>query len=202
MKVFFQRRELARVGQEPVRVGDLTVNVESSGSVKATQSLDLPFQADGQVREVLVHPGDQVRATASVTYSKPTPGGSWSSSFVWGRNHSTETKRNTNSYLMESVFPITHKNFVTGRIELLDKDELFPGQPDLQARLGLLYGGTFRIGAYTIGYTRDIDLFRRVETGIGANFSAYSLPAAIKPFYGNHPVGGNIFVRLRLRRPG
>ncbi|MEP7187877.1 MAG: efflux RND transporter periplasmic adaptor subunit, partial [Roseiflexaceae bacterium] len=46
----------------PVTRGDLTVNVESSGSVKATQSLDLPFQADGQVREVLVRPGDLVRA--------------------------------------------------------------------------------------------------------------------------------------------
>jgi HlyD family secretion protein len=46
----------------PVTRGDLTVNVESSGSVKATQSVDLPFQADGQVREVLVQPGDQVRA--------------------------------------------------------------------------------------------------------------------------------------------
>ena len=46
----------------PVTRGDLTVNVESSGSVKATQSVDLPFQADGQVREVLIRPGDQVQA--------------------------------------------------------------------------------------------------------------------------------------------
>jgi len=46
----------------PVTRGDLTVNVESSGSLKATQSLDLLFQADGQVREVLVRPGDRVRA--------------------------------------------------------------------------------------------------------------------------------------------
>src|SRR3954471_15563567 len=46
----------------PVTRGDLTVNVESSGSVKATQSVELPFQADGQVREVLIRPGDQVQA--------------------------------------------------------------------------------------------------------------------------------------------
>jgi hypothetical protein len=44
-------------------------------------------------------------------------------------------------------------------------------------------------------------LFRYVETGIGANFSAYSLPAAIKPYYGDHPAGGSIFIRFRLRRP-
>jgi hypothetical protein len=34
---------------------------------------------------------------------------------------------------------------------------------------------------------------------VGANFTAYSLPGAIKGYYGNHPVGGNIFVRFRLR---
>ena len=68
-------------------------------------------------------------------------------------------------------------------------------------QLDALYGSTFRIGAYTIGYTRDIELFRQVETGIGANFTAYSLPDAIKPYYGDRPVGGNIFVRFRLR-PG
>jgi hypothetical protein len=145
--------------------------------------------------------GDQARTTASVTYSKPLPGGSWSSSFVWGRNHSTETKRNTNSYLVESVLPIRQKNFVTGRIELVDKDELFRGQPDIEARLDQLYGSTFRIGAYTIGYTRDIALFDQVQTGIGVNLEAYSLPGAIKPYYGDHPVGGNVFFRFRLRRP-
>jgi hypothetical protein len=36
---------------------------------------------------------------------------------------------------------------------------------------------------------------------VGVNFSAYSLPAAIQPFYGRHPVGGNIFLRFRLRPP-
>src|ERR1700693_2459120 len=125
--------------------------------------------------------------------------GSWSSSLIWGRIHSTATRRDLNSYLAESVLPIRRKNFITGRIELVDKDDLFINQPDVEASLDRLYGSTFRIGAYTVGYTRDIDLFRYVETGIGANFSAYSLPGAIKPYYGEHPVGGNIFIRFRLR---
>ncbi len=146
-----------------------------------------------------LEPGDQVRATASLAYSKPMAGGSWSSSLIWGRNHSTATHRNLNSYLAESVLPVRRGNFITGRIELVDKDELFAGEPDIEARLDALSGSTFRIGAYTIGYTRDINLFRFVETGIGANFSSYSLPSAIKPYYGDHPIGGNIFVRFRLR---
>ena len=131
-----------------------------------------------------LEPGDQIRTTASVSYTL----GGWSSSLIWGRNHDTSTQRNTNSYLAESVVPFSRRNFITGRIELADKDELFPDSP------------TFRVGAYTLGYTRDIALFSRIETGIGANFSYYTLPDAIKPVYGGHPVGGNIFIRLRLRR--
>jgi hypothetical protein len=132
-----------------------------------------------------LEPGDQVRSTSSLSYTRA----GWSSTFVWGRNHNTATYGNTNSYLAESVVPISRKNFLTGRIELADKDDLFVPVP-----------GTFRIGAYTLGYTRDLKLFSYVETGMGANFSAYSLPDSIKPFYGNHPVGGNIFIRLRLRK--
>lgn len=131
-----------------------------------------------------LEPGDQVRSTGSISYTKA----GWSSSLIWGRSHFTATGRNLNSYLAESVLPISHKNFLTGRIELVDKDELFPS------------GQTYRIGAYTLGYTRDIALFKYVESGIGANFSFYSLPDSIKPFYGDHPVGANIFVRFRLRK--
>ncbi len=143
--------------------------------------------------------GDQIRVTASVEYSRPMSGGSWSSSLIWGRDHSTSTKRNLNSYLVESVLPVKAKNFITGRIELVDKDELFQGQPDIEALLDTTYGSTFRIGAYTIGYTRDFDILPGVQTGIGANLETYSLPSAIKPYYGDHPVGGNIFVRFRLK---
>jgi hypothetical protein len=145
--------------------------------------------------------GDQVRLTASLEYVKPMAGGSWSSTLVWGRSHNTATLRNLNSYLIESVLPFARKNFITGRAELVDKDELFNDQPAVEQQLDLLRGSTFRIGAYTIGYTRDVALFRFVETGIGANFSTYSLPDAIKPYYGNHPIGGNIFVRFRLKPP-
>jgi hypothetical protein len=154
----------------------------------------------------IVHPealeaGDQVRTTASLQYIKPMPGGSWASTFIWGRNHNTATLRNLNSYLIESVLPVTRSNFITGRAERVDKDELFTGQPAIEQQLDTLYGSTFRIGAYTIGFTHDVALFRFVETGIGANFTTYTLPDPIRPYYGNHPVGGNLFVRFRLKPP-
>jgi hypothetical protein len=148
-----------------------------------------------------LEPGDQVRTTASLHYSKPLVIGNWSSSFIWGRNHSTATERDLNSYLIESVLPIQRKHFLTGRIELVDKDDLFSDQLELEQHLGRVSDRTFRVGAYTIGFTRHIVWFHNLETGGGANFSTYSLPAAIKAYYGEHPVGGSIFVRFRLRPP-
>lgn len=129
-----------------------------------------------------LEPGDQFRITSSLAYTHPSH---WSTSLIWGRTHNTATQRNLNSYLAESVLPLRRVNFLTARIELVDKDEI-------------LVGRTFRIGAYTIGYTRDFPLFRNLETGLGANFTAYVLPAALKSIYGDHPVGGNIFLRIRL----
>jgi hypothetical protein len=120
---------------------------------------------------------------------------------IWGRNHKTAERRNGNSFALESVAPAGRKNFITGRIELVDKDELFDAQPEIKALLERTAGVSFRIGAYTLGYTRDVELVRFAETGIGANFTAYTLPSAIQPYYGNRPFGVNVYVRFRLR-PG
>ncbi len=147
----------------------------------------------------MLEPGDQTRTTASVEYTKPRPGGSWSSSLIWGHTHNTYTRHNLNGYTAESEIPIRRKNFITGRIELVDKDELFADEPEVQELLASTYGSTFRIAAYTVGYTRDIDLLPHIETGLGANIETYSVPAAIKPYYGAHPIGGNIFLRFRLK---
>jgi len=146
-----------------------------------------------------LEPGDQTRTTASLEYSKPVQQASWSTSLIWGRTHNTATHHDLNSYLAESVLPIRGTNFLTGRAELVDKDELFAATPELENQLNRSYGSTFRMGAFTIGYTRDVRLWRLLETGIGVNFTAYSLPGAIQPFYGARPVGGNMFIRLRLR---
>jgi len=133
-------------------------------------------------------PGDVVRTTASLHYSLPMAmGGAWSTSLIWGRNHDTFTRHNLNSYLLESVLPVSRRNFLTGRVEYVDKDELS-------------VPGIYRVGAWVAGYTRDIDLWRHVETGIGVNGTAYALPAGLKPYYGTRPWGANVFLRLRLRQ--
>jgi hypothetical protein len=136
-----------------------------------------------------LQPGDVVRATASVHYTRPMGNDeAWSSSLIWGRNHDVATQRNLESFLAETLLPLHHGNFVTGRFELVDKDELLPD------------GAIYRIGAYTAGFTHDIaHLFDAVETGIGANVTAYTFPAALKPAYGAHPFAATVYLRVRLK---
>ena len=128
------------------------------------------------------------RTTSSVQYNRPlASGSSWSSSLIWGRNHDSLTQHNLNSYLAETVYPLSRRNFLTGRWELVDKDEL-------------AVAGIYRIGAYTGGYTRDFGSLKYLETGLGANLTAYTLPDSLKPSYGNRPWGVNVFLRLRLKK--
>jgi hypothetical protein len=131
--------------------------------------------------------GDVVRATASVSYNQPRAAGNWTTSFIWGRNHNTHTQRNLNSYLVESVLHFARKNYVTGRLEQVDKDEL-------------IVPGLYRIGAYTLGYTRDIASFRYLTTALGVNATAYTFPASLQPTYGRHPRGFEFFLRFRLKK--
>jgi hypothetical protein len=146
--------------------------------------------------------GDVVRTTASVQYSRPLDRGtSWSTSLIWGRNHETAKQRNLNSWLLETLYPATRRNFLTARLEMVDKDELFANEPEIEEQLARTAGSTFRIHAYTVGYTRDIATIRNVETGVGANGTIYRIPAAIQPYYGEHPWGINVYLRLRLKSP-
>jgi hypothetical protein len=134
-------------------------------------------------------PGDVMRTTASVHYTRPMgKDETWSSSVIWGRNHDTATQHDLESVLLETLLPLRGKNFVTGRAEWVDKDELFGDT-----------GPIYRIGAYTAGFTHDVGtLFGALETGIGANVTTYSVPAAIQPVYGGRPVGMNVYLRVRL----
>lgn len=141
------------------------------------------------------YPGDVIRSTGSVHYTKPLRSGDWSSSLIWGRNHDTNTKQNGDAYTLESVIHLSRKNILTGRAELVDKDDLFTTVPVLDSR-------TFRIGAYTLGYTREIGVaLKSLQTALGGSVTQYSLPDAIKPYYGNRPWGVDVYLRVHLKQP-
>lgn len=149
----------------------------------------------------VTHPGDVVRTTASVSYIRPAGGGnSWASTLLWGRNHKVGESDSVHAVLAETTVPLRRRNFFTGRFEWSQRDELFENDHETGERLERETGShAFNVAAFTAGYTRDIPLFRNVQTGLGANATAYAIADPLKPFYGSHPWGLNVFLRVRLK---
>ncbi|MGA8272869.1 MAG: hypothetical protein WB919_15010 [Candidatus Sulfotelmatobacter sp.] len=135
-----------------------------------------------------LEPGSQWRETASVEYDHRLTAGSWSTSLVWGRVHKIDTNTTLNSYLLESTLNFLRRNYAFTRMELVDKDELFP-----QALVHPVY----RIGAYTFGGTRDLAQNHAWQLGLGADITVYSKPAVLDQSYGNFPVSFQVFLRMR-----
>ena len=133
-------------------------------------------------------PGDEKRQTASVEYSRPFPEGDWATSMIWGRKHKDESGTNLNSYLLESTLNFLRSNYAYTRLELVDKDELFP-----QAAVHPSY----RIGAYTFGGVRDLLQNQHWQLGLGADVTFYSKPGVLDNTYGSNPVSFRVFLRVR-----
>ncbi len=143
-----------------------------------------------------LEPGDQLRQTASVEYNRPLAAGHWATSLIWGRVHKFATGTNLNGYLLESTLNFRQRNYAFSRLELVDKDELFP-----QASVHPAY----RIGAYTLGGVRDLiqqhlNQDHAWQLGLGADVTFYSKPAVLDSSYGNNPVSFQIFLRMRPGR--
>jgi hypothetical protein len=135
-----------------------------------------------------LEPGSERRQSASIEYVRPFDHGSWATSAIWGRKHKELENHNLNSYLLESTVNFRARNYAFSRLELVDKDELFPDEPSLH---------TFRIGAYTLGGARDLIQNRLWQLALGADVTFYSKPSALNSAYGDNPVSFQLFVRLR-----
>jgi hypothetical protein len=138
-----------------------------------------------------LEPGSQWRQTASVEYNRRWHDGGWASSIIWGRVHKIAIGDNLNSYLLESTLNFRQRNYAFSRLELVDKDELFPQATALS---------TYRIGAYTFGGVRDLISNKEWQMGLGADMTFYSKPAVLDVSYGKQPVSFQIFLRLRPAR--
>ena len=147
------------------------------------------------------HADDVNRLTASVHHVRPQPNGNyWASSLIWARNYKTIAKRATNAVVAETVVPFRRKNFFTSRFEWSQRDELFEYDHDLAHEVEERTGKhAFDVAGLTVGYTRDIELARNLQSGIGFNVTAYAIDSALKPYYGNRPWGVNVFIRFRLK---
>jgi hypothetical protein len=135
-----------------------------------------------------LEPEKEKRQTASVAYNRPFARGNWATTVVWGRKHKELEGTNQNSYLLESTVNFLQSNYTYMRLELVDKDELFPSAP---------VHPSFRIAAYTVGGVRDLVDNSVGQVGLGADLTFYSKPAVLDAFYGSNPVSFSIFLRFR-----
>jgi hypothetical protein len=144
---------------------------------------------------------DVRRVTASVQYNKSFDHGNWASALIWGRNHISEhgEARNLNGYTFESTVNFLDKNYAYTRLELVDKDELLRASD--RALLGITSDHpSFRIGAYTTGFARDLWNTGKLSLAVGSDVTFYSKPAALDPIYGQRPVSWKLFFRIRPGR--
>ena len=135
-----------------------------------------------------LEPGSEKRQSASIEYVRPFDHGSWATSAIWGRKHKELESRNLNSYLLESTVNFKARNYAFSRLELVDKDELFPDDPSHPS---------FRIEAYTVGGARDLIQNSLWQLALGADVTFYSKPSALNSAYGDNPVSLQVFVRVR-----
>jgi hypothetical protein len=135
-----------------------------------------------------LEPGSQHRQTASVEYVRPFARGSWATSVVWGRVHKVLEDHHLNSYLLETTVNFKARNYAFSRLELVDKDELFPSDPSLPS---------FRIGAYTFGGARDLVQSRLWQLALGSDVTFYSKAAVLDSSYGSNPISFQVFLRVR-----
>ncbi len=144
-------------------------------------------------------PSDDVRRmTASVQYNRPLPRGNWASLLLWGRNHDVAGGNVGNSYLLESTVRFFDRNYAWTRIENLDRTNALllgddPEPPGFSERFFT------RVQAYTVGYEREVGHIPHLSTALGGQLTWYGVPDVLQPFYGRHPVGGILFLRLRVQ---
>jgi hypothetical protein len=142
-------------------------------------------------------PNDDIhRMTASVQYNHPLREGNWASLALWGRNQDLVDGNVGNSYLLESTLHFIQRNYVWTRIENVDRtNELLLGENPEPPGFSERY--FTRVQAYTVGYEREVGHIPHLSTALGTQLTWYGVPANLNSTYGEHPVGGILFLRVR-----
>ncbi|HMU32704.1 MAG TPA: hypothetical protein PKC89_02450 [Pyrinomonadaceae bacterium] len=165
-----------------------------SGRLSWNPTRDLSFQVShGYLRNPEpLEPDLKIlrKTTASAIYNRPFgKDKNWASTFVWGQNYGNGER--SNAFLFESNFDFA-KNAVFGRVERVEKSahELVLDHS--------YHGPMYWVGAYSVGYVRDIYSQKGIDVGLGGMLTANSNPASLIPVYGGTRHGGwQIFLRIR-----
>lgn len=133
-----------------------------------------------------------VRFTASASYDRLLKTGSLATTFAWGRNYHAVSNTAAHAYLAESTLRFKNRNYLYGRFEHLDRENLE------KVLLHHEPATAHRITAVTAGYARDITVrsSHRIAAGMDASF--YHIPPTLMLRYGQNPRGMRIFMRYRF----
>jgi hypothetical protein len=131
------------------------------------------------------------RTTASAIYNLPLGNDSnWSNSFVWGQNNDTGQGK-TQSFLVESDYQ-RERSTVYFRWERVEKSgEELVLNPAADARV-------FPVGAYTVGYVRDLSHGNGMDIGLGTEFTINNRPDTLDRYYSDDlGYAFQFFLRIR-----
>ncbi|HEY6148361.1 MAG TPA: hypothetical protein VIZ69_11705 [Thermoanaerobaculia bacterium] len=164
-------------------------------SASARIRIFLPSGWSGQVSHGFLknpeplEPGDTHRTTASLSFGADGER-SFAATLLWGRN--TERHGSSDAYLIEGAWQATASDQVYARAELVWKNEDL-----LLTKLETGSTRLARVGALTLGYLREFGVLRGIRSGIGADVTAYTFPAALDRVYGRSPISAHAYLRIR-----
>jgi hypothetical protein len=131
------------------------------------------------------------RTTASLIYSLPLGRDSnWSNSFVWGQNNDTGEGK-TQSFLVESDYQRGRDTvyFRWERVEKSGHELVLNAAADTRV---------FPIGAYTLGYVRDLSHGNGLDIGLGTQFTINNRPDTLDRYYSDDlGYAFEFFLRIR-----
>jgi hypothetical protein len=154
---------------------------------------------------VTVNPDDHWSIAGSAAYIDPREheplhrlelsalhvAGGWSTSFVWGANVPTETRRVLNTALVETNIELDGRNAVFGRAEYVTRtaEEL--------ALVGSI-DSEVEVGSLALGYARRLGRLKGVGAWLGGRGNVDLVPEPLRLFYGSRtPAGFLVYLQIK-----
>ena len=134
---------------------------------------------------------NEVRTTASVQYAS----GGLTTTLGYGlKDHrpTTGDARALPAFLAEASWEIGRHHAVSGRVEHVANDELFPVLTDP------LHGRVFHVTKAEGGYAYRLPIAGPLGVALGGTVAAYAKPAALDAAYGHAPVSWTLFSKFVL----
>jgi len=135
---------------------------------------------------------DVFRATASAIYTAALSDGYFAAAAVWGNNTPSrrgDRGRGAGAWLLDATYG-------KGRFAPYTRLELLARTPEELALEGFAEDARFNVGAATLGVASRLVSFGGADLAAGVQGTAYAVPLALRPAYGERPFSAEVFFRL------